>query len=215
VSPRPRVLCAEPSADVCSLLHTLLDQNGFDSDSASTISEAVGKAGAGDYCLYNVEDGYADGANVELIRRLRASMPHVPVLVYSSLSFESSRRRRRAPGRSPTSSGRGRSTASPTPSSGCAAAPELTQACAADCSRTCAALASPLRGIALRGAAWAREFVAKSRARLFTVWAFCKESQEYGAGKKGKKRLPCPSFCVSKCRNVKSPPTVLFVHNRD
>ena len=92
MSPRPRVLCAEPSADICSLLHALLNQNGFDSDSAATISEAVAKADTSDYCLYIVDDGYADGTNVELIRLLRALTPHVPVLVYSSLSFESNRR---------------------------------------------------------------------------------------------------------------------------
>ena len=92
MSPRPRVLCAEPSEDICSLLHALLDQNGFDSDSASTISKAVEKAGGGDYCLYIVDDGYTDGTNVELIRRLRSLTPHVPVLVYSSLSFEANRR---------------------------------------------------------------------------------------------------------------------------
>ncbi len=89
MGPRPRVLCAEPSADICSLLHVLLDRNGFDADSAATVSQAVEKAAAGDYCLYIVDDGYRDGTNVELIRRLRALTPHVPVLVYSSLSFES------------------------------------------------------------------------------------------------------------------------------
>lgn len=92
MSPRPRVLCAEPSADICSLLHALLDQNGFDSDSAATISEALGKADANNYCLYIVDDGYTDGSNVELIRRLRALTPHVPVLVYSSHSFEANLR---------------------------------------------------------------------------------------------------------------------------
>ena len=92
MSPRPRVLCAEPTADICSLLHALLEANGFNPDSASTISEAMEKAEAGDYCLYIVDDGYTDGTNVELIRRLRALTPHVPVLVYSSLSFEASRR---------------------------------------------------------------------------------------------------------------------------
>jgi DNA-binding response OmpR family regulator len=92
VSPRPRVLCAEPMADICALLHALLDANGFDSDSAPTVAEAVEKAGGGDYCLYIVDDGYTDGTSVELIRRLRALTPHVPVLVYSSLSFEANRR---------------------------------------------------------------------------------------------------------------------------
>lgn len=92
MSPRPRVLCAEPSADVCSMLHALLDRHGFDSDSASTVAEAIEKAGSEDYSLYIVDDDYRDGTNVELIRRLRALTPHVPVLVYSSLSFEANRR---------------------------------------------------------------------------------------------------------------------------
>lgn len=91
MSARLRVLCAEPSNDICSLLQVLLDHNGFDSDSASTISEAVGKAEGGDYCLFIVDDGYRDGTNFELIRRLRALKPHVPVLVYSSISFQESR----------------------------------------------------------------------------------------------------------------------------
>lgn len=86
------MLCAEPSNDICSLLQVLLGHHGFDADSASTISEAVEKAEGGDYCLFIVDDGYRDGANVELIRRLRALKPRVPVLVYSSLSFEESRR---------------------------------------------------------------------------------------------------------------------------
>jgi DNA-binding response OmpR family regulator len=90
--PRPRVLCAEPTADICAMLHALLDRNGFDSDSASTVAEAVKKVVGGDYCLYIVDDGYTDGTNVELIRRLRALTPRVPVLVYSSLSFEANRR---------------------------------------------------------------------------------------------------------------------------
>jgi DNA-binding response OmpR family regulator len=90
--PRPRVLCAEPTADICFLLQALLDQNGFESDTASTISEAVEKVEGGDYCLYIVDDGYTDGTNVELIRRLRALTPNVPVLVFSSLSFEANQR---------------------------------------------------------------------------------------------------------------------------
>jgi hypothetical protein len=64
VSLRPRVLCAEPSADVCSLLNALLDQNGFDSHSAPTIADSVEKVGAGVYCLCVVDDGYTDGTNV-------------------------------------------------------------------------------------------------------------------------------------------------------
>lgn len=81
---RPRVLCAEPSSDLCSMLRQILAVNGLDSDSASTVSEAVLKAAAGDYCLYIVDDYYSDGTNRELIGKLRALTPAVPVLVFST-----------------------------------------------------------------------------------------------------------------------------------
>jgi CheY-like chemotaxis protein len=89
---RPLVLCVEPVEDVCTMLRHLLHINGLDSDSASTIREAVKKAEGGDFCLYIVDDSYRDGTNVELIRRLREVTPQVPVLVFSALAFEANRR---------------------------------------------------------------------------------------------------------------------------
>jgi DNA-binding response OmpR family regulator len=89
---RPLVLCVEPADDICTMLRQLLLVNGLESDSASTIKEAVEKARAEDFCLYIVDDSYRDGTNIELIRRLREVTPHVPVLVFSTLSFEASRR---------------------------------------------------------------------------------------------------------------------------
>lgn len=89
---RPLVLCVEPADDVCMMLRQLLRVNGLDSESASTIREAVEKAEGGDFCLYIVDDSYQDGTNVELIRRLREVTPQVPVLVFSTLAFEASRR---------------------------------------------------------------------------------------------------------------------------
>jgi DNA-binding response OmpR family regulator len=87
-----RVLCIEPSADVCELLLSLLTTRGFDSDSATTIKEAVEKASSRPFDLYIVDDYYADGTNKELIRRLRTITPAVPVLVFSTLDFVESRR---------------------------------------------------------------------------------------------------------------------------
>lgn len=87
-----RVLCVEPSEDVCSVMKSLLGSRGFDSDSASTIAEAVEKASRQEFDLYIVDDFYADGTNRELIRRLRSVTPAVPVLVFGTLDFVESRR---------------------------------------------------------------------------------------------------------------------------
>lgn len=89
---RPRVLCVEPADDICTMLRQLLRMNGLESDSASTIKEAVEKAEGGDFCLYIVDDSYRDGTNIELIRRLRELTPQAPVLVFSTLAFEANRR---------------------------------------------------------------------------------------------------------------------------
>lgn len=89
---RPLVLCVEPEEEVRSMLRQLLRINGLDSESASTIKEALRKARGEDFCLYIVDDSYEDGTNTELIRRLRELTPHVPVLVFSALAFEANRR---------------------------------------------------------------------------------------------------------------------------
>lgn len=88
---KKRILCVEPSADVCDLLRSLLKSRGFDSDSASTIAEAEQKATARGFDLYIVDDYYSDGTNRELIRRLRLLTPAVPILVFSTLDFVESR----------------------------------------------------------------------------------------------------------------------------
>ena len=81
------VLCVEPSDDIRSMMQALLRSRGFEADSSATVADAVGKAGSRDYCLYVVDDGYTDGTNVELIRRLRALTPSVPVLVFCTQDF--------------------------------------------------------------------------------------------------------------------------------
>jgi DNA-binding response OmpR family regulator len=85
------VLCAEPSEDIWLMMQALLRSRGIEAESAATVAEAVGKAGSRDYCLYVVDDGYTDGTNVELIRRLRSLTPAVPVLVFCTQDFAHSR----------------------------------------------------------------------------------------------------------------------------
>jgi CheY-like chemotaxis protein len=88
-----RVLCVEPHGDTCSMLSALLAQQGFETDSATTIAEASEKARSNQFCLYIVNDGYVDGTNVGLIEHLRALTPDVPTLVFSTQDWGDDRRK--------------------------------------------------------------------------------------------------------------------------
>jgi len=79
-----RILCIEPFSDICELVCQLLRMRGYESDSASTLAEAVRMAASGEYSLYILGGHYPDGTNAELAARLRAATPTVPVIVFSA-----------------------------------------------------------------------------------------------------------------------------------
>jgi DNA-binding response OmpR family regulator len=91
--PKQRVLCVEPHNDTCSMLCTLLAQQGFETDSATAVAEALGKAQSNQFCLYIINDGYVDGTNVALIEQLRSLTPNIPILVFSTQSWGDNRRK--------------------------------------------------------------------------------------------------------------------------
>lgn len=91
MTPPKRVLCVEPTADICELVCLLLRGAGYESDSAATLAEALARAGACHYDLFIVNDGYPDGTSSELTRLLRALYPLAPVIVFSSPAYERDR----------------------------------------------------------------------------------------------------------------------------
>ena len=88
-----RVLCAEPSADICELISTMLGRQGYEVWSAKTVSECLELAGSQGFDLYMLDDDYIDGTSIELCRRLRSLTPETPILFFSTAALERDRQR--------------------------------------------------------------------------------------------------------------------------
>jgi DNA-binding response OmpR family regulator len=86
-----RVLCVEPHSDTYSMLCALLAQRGFETESATSVAEALEKARSNQFCLYIINDGYVDGTNVTLIEQLRSLTANVPILIFSTQDWGNDR----------------------------------------------------------------------------------------------------------------------------
>jgi DNA-binding response OmpR family regulator len=97
---KKRVLCAEPSADICSLVCMMLGRSGYHVVSATTIHDCLELARAERFDLYMLDDDYIDGTSIELCKQLRVLTPETPILFFSTASFERDRQRGLAAGAS-------------------------------------------------------------------------------------------------------------------
>ncbi|MGH9945470.1 MAG: response regulator transcription factor [Pyrinomonadaceae bacterium] len=88
---RRRVLCAEPHDDTCQMITMLLGQQGHEVKSARTIAECLELAATEHFDLYMIDDGYADGTNIELCRQLRRLTPATPILFFTTAAFDRAR----------------------------------------------------------------------------------------------------------------------------
>lgn len=88
-----RILCIESHTDIRLMLCTLLTQQGFKTDSAATVADALKKAQSARFSLYVVSDRYVDGTNVELVRQLRSLSSNVPILIFSTQSWGDNRQK--------------------------------------------------------------------------------------------------------------------------
>jgi DNA-binding response OmpR family regulator len=89
--PRRRVLCAEPHEDTCRLITILLERQGHQVVSATTLADCVRLAGEGGFDLYMLDDTYIDGTALQLCKRLREMTPQTPILFFSARAFERDR----------------------------------------------------------------------------------------------------------------------------
>ena len=95
---KKRVLCAEPSDDICSLVALMLNKQGYEVAPATTVHECLELARSERFDLYMLDDDYIDGTSIELCRQLRALTPETPILFFSTAALERDRQRGLAAG---------------------------------------------------------------------------------------------------------------------
>ena len=93
-----RVLCAEPSEDICTLLSVMLGHSGHEVVPASSVHDCLELARTQRFDLYMLDDDYIDGTAVELCRQLRALTPETPILFFSTAALALDRQRGLAAG---------------------------------------------------------------------------------------------------------------------
>jgi CheY-like chemotaxis protein len=92
-SPRRRVLCAEPHEDTCRLITLMLEHQGHEVVSATTLQECLRLVGERAFDIYMLDDDYIDGTSIQLCKRLREMTPGTPILFFSSQAFMRDRER--------------------------------------------------------------------------------------------------------------------------
>jgi two-component system, OmpR family, phosphate regulon response regulator PhoB len=90
---KKRVLCAEPSEDICDLVTLMLGRSGYEVVNARTIHDCLELARKEQFDLYMLDDDYIDGNSIELCKQLRALTPETPILFFSTAAFERDRQR--------------------------------------------------------------------------------------------------------------------------
>ena len=95
-----RVLCAEPSEDICTLLSVMLGHSGYEVLSASSVHDCLELARTQRFDLYMLDDDYIDGTAVELCKQLRVLTPETPILFFSTAALERDRQQGLAAGAS-------------------------------------------------------------------------------------------------------------------
>lgn len=78
-----RVLYIEDNCDSFEMLDVLLGMSGIGLDSASSVVQALTRAGSERFDLYLLDSGLPDGNGLSLCRTLRAGDPETPILFYS------------------------------------------------------------------------------------------------------------------------------------
>ena len=84
-----RILYVEEHAESCELLTLWLSAYGYELVTASTLSDGLGLAKSGAFCVYILSGKFIDGTGLDLCRRIRMFDPTTPIVFYSALSRDS------------------------------------------------------------------------------------------------------------------------------
>lgn len=90
---RLRVLCVDDDEDSRVMLTTLLKLALIDAKAVGTGAQALSSVQAEPFDLYMLDSRLPDVDGFELCRRLRAMVPHAPILFFSGAAFEADKKR--------------------------------------------------------------------------------------------------------------------------
>jgi DNA-binding response OmpR family regulator len=88
LSPRRRILCAESHDDIRSMINLLLEQQGYEVQSAKTVAECVKLAEQETFDLHLLGDRYTDGTGLDLCHHLQRLWPRTPIMFFSAAAYE-------------------------------------------------------------------------------------------------------------------------------
>ncbi|MCU0541715.1 MAG: response regulator [Oscillatoriaceae cyanobacterium Prado104] len=86
---KKRILCVDDSADNNELLSFILDDAGYEVETAQSVTEGLQLARCGDFKLYVVDLCLSDGNGFELIEKIREFDRSTPIGVCSAQVRES------------------------------------------------------------------------------------------------------------------------------
>jgi len=81
-----RILYVEEHAESCELLALWLSAYGYELVIANTLSDGLGLAKSGAFCVYILSGKFIDGTGLDLCRRIRLFDLTTPIVFYSALS---------------------------------------------------------------------------------------------------------------------------------
>jgi CheY-like chemotaxis protein len=86
---KQRILCVDDDDDTCFMLTTMLEQENFETKSASTINEALHLAESSSFDLFVIDNRFPDAKGPDLCRKLKGLFPHTPLIVFSGDGYKS------------------------------------------------------------------------------------------------------------------------------
>ncbi len=85
---RKRILYIEDQEDSRQMLTTLLELNGYEMATSTTVEGGVSLASLERFDLYILDSRFKDGTGLELCRRIRAFDPDTPIIFFSSAAYK-------------------------------------------------------------------------------------------------------------------------------
>jgi CheY-like chemotaxis protein len=86
---KKRILCVDDSPDNCELLSFILEDAGYEVETAPSVTEGWQLARSGEFKLYLVDLSLSDGSGFDLIEKIRAFDRSTPIVVCSAYLRES------------------------------------------------------------------------------------------------------------------------------